>query len=109
MHGSVDYRYGISRVNPPSPPRGRLRRTRVDTVPGLYLRSFDGAVAYLRQSLAHSTTFLSQTASATGPTPPGTGVIAPATGDAASKSTSPQSFPSGVRLMPMSKMIAPGF
>ena len=44
-----------------------------------------------------------------GPTPPGTGVMYPAFGSTESKSTSPQSFPSSMRLMPTSMTIAPSF
>ena len=43
-----------------------------------------------------------------GPTPPGTGEIQPATWLADANSTSPQSTPSGVRVMPTSSTIAPG-
>ncbi len=42
-----------------------------------------------------------------GPTPPGTGVIQPARSLAPSKSTSPTSLPSSVRLMPTSMTMAP--
>ena len=43
----------------------------------------------------------------TAPTPPGTGVAMAAFPDTASKSISPQSFPSGVTLMPTSTATAP--
>ena len=43
-----------------------------------------------------------------GPTPPGTGVIWPATSAQRAKSTSPQSLPSGRRLIPTSMTTAPG-
>jgi hypothetical protein len=52
--------------------------------------------------------FASNIAMVIGPTPPGTGAIQPARFLAASKSTSPRSFPSGVRLIPTSMTMAPG-
>ena len=72
-------------------------------------RQVGSSVALTRSChCAARSVFASSVAIVIGPTPPGTGVIQPATSFAASKSTSPQSLPSGRRLMPTSMTIAPG-
>lgn len=57
---------------------------------------------YANFLLAASTTWPTSTEVVTLPTPPGTGVIASTIGSAFSKSTSPQSFPSALTLIPTS-------
>ena len=63
--------------------------------------------ACMRRSAA-STVLTSSMVIVIGPTPPGTGEIQPATSFTPSKSTSPASLPSGVRLVPTSMTTAPG-
>ena len=61
-----------------------------------------GVFCYFRVLSAASITWEASTAVVTLPTPPGTGVIACTMGSARAKSTSPQSFPSSVTLIPTS-------
>src|SRR5690606_21896132 len=97
--GRLSCRTGGGLYQRHQPAGGRWRdRQSVTALPSAQLCSFSQAVRV----------FSSRQARVIGPTPPGTGVIQAARSAAASKSTSPRSRPSSMRLIPTSMTMAPG-